>query len=918
MLLLCALVVGSNVWADSKTFSFLFQDMGGTAEWSSTYAEHSYSYTEGTVIFESANQQTSTITDRPVTKGKPVEFIMNEGYTISAATFNCKQWTNKAQTITLHYSTNGGSTYTSTEVTSNNFTITNDNLPSGTNAVKITFSSSSNQVGISSLVLTYSYSASGVVASPAFSVPSGAVTAPTTLELTQNDADLIMYTIDGTDPDYENNVGSIYSSTDKITITKPCTVKAIAIDSDENVSSIASATYTINVAAPTFSVPAGGVEEGTELSITATTGHTILYTTDGTTPSYVNNVGETYSEPIAINCAMTVKAIAVDTYENESSVTSAGYTILVPSEIDLRGVTTALSFSPGSSTSLGNSYQSYTNVSYTGSDSNEYPGWTLENVLKSSNNLQMRKSDGRVKMPTILSDAGFTIVVTATTNSVTVSDGTNSGTNTLEVNATSADITISAGSVYAVISTITITPTVVKNVATPTFNVETGDYFETQNVTISCETDGATIYYTTDGTTPTNASTEYTGAIEVSTTTTIKAIAYNGTDDSEVATVTLTFPTIYANIAAFKTANATGYLNMAGAQVVYIDNAKKNIYVRDTSGAIDVFNNSGFSTSLTTGDLLGGYLYGTYSPYKNLPEITNANLDLVTVTGNETVVAKVIAGTTEAIAANLCDLVKIENTEISESSSKYYVGDESDIQLYDNFSVGYTATTGKSVDVSGIATVYNTTYEIFPRFESDIVYLDEAVAVEIGSAGIATFCSEKDLDFTGADAIAVYKAKVEGNVVKLTQIHKVRANTGVILMNALGMDEGAVAAVNVPELTATADDVSDNELVGVTTPTTVYKTDGTKYNYILEAGPVFKMAVVGGATLAAGKAYLSTAYDASANGARLSVVFDDATAISNVNVETMTYNRYFDLQGRRVMQPTKGLYIVNGKKVLVK
>lgn len=45
---------------------------------------------------------------------------------------------------------------------------------------------------------------------------------------------------------------------------------------------------------------------------------------------------------------------------------------------------------------------------------------------------------------------------------------------------------------------------------------------------------------------------------------------------------------------------------------------------------------------------------------------------------------------------------------------------------------------------------------------------------------------------------------------------------------------------------------------------------------------------------------------------------NDPTGISNVNVETQKDNVIYDLQGRRVNNPTKGLYIVNGKKVLVK
>ncbi|MBR4093660.1 MAG: chitobiase/beta-hexosaminidase C-terminal domain-containing protein, partial [Oscillospiraceae bacterium] len=79
-------------------------------------------------------------------------------------------------------------------------------------------------------------------------------------------------------------------------------------------------------------------------------------------------------------------------------------------------------------------------------------------------------------------------------------------------------------------------------VAAPTFTPASGTTFtSSQKVTISCATDGATIYYTTDGSTPTTASTKYTGAITITSTTTIKAIAVkDGMGDSSVVTAKYT------------------------------------------------------------------------------------------------------------------------------------------------------------------------------------------------------------------------------------------------------------------------------------------------------------------------------------------------------------------------------------------
>ena len=67
--------------------------------------------------------------------------------------------------------------------------------------------------------------------------------------------------------------------------------------------------------------------------------------------------------------------------------------------------------------------------------------------------------------------------------------------------------------------------------------------------------------------------------------------------------------------------------------------------------------------------------------------------------------------------------------------------------------------------------------------------------------------------------------------------------------------------------------------------------------------------------MAAGKAYLSVPA-----GARQFIGFgNDATGISEELIaESEEFAPYYDLQGRRVAQPTKGLYIVNGKKVIIK
>ena len=142
--------------AQETTLSFVGWEFDGASDWSSSYAQHTVEFDIATVDFEKANKQSSNITDCPVTKGQDIELKMKGTATISAVTFHLKQWTTKAQTASLFTSTDGGSTYSSDAIsTSDDFTLKADALPTGTNAVKVTFSSSSNQVGLSSIDLTY-------------------------------------------------------------------------------------------------------------------------------------------------------------------------------------------------------------------------------------------------------------------------------------------------------------------------------------------------------------------------------------------------------------------------------------------------------------------------------------------------------------------------------------------------------------------------------------------------------------------------------------------------------------------------------------------------------------------------------------------------------------------------------------------
>lgn len=128
---------------------------------------------------------------------------------------------------------------------------------------------------------------------------------------------------------------------------------------------------------------------------------------------------------------------------------------------------------------------------------------------------------------------------------------TNGNNGTWEGEATSVSFTASGAQVRATQIVVTIEIPSPSSVATPTFSPEAGTYTSTQSVTLACETDGATIYYTTDDSTPTSSSTVYTSAISVSETTTIKAIAKKDDNYSSVASATYTiYPVLHAGTEA--------------------------------------------------------------------------------------------------------------------------------------------------------------------------------------------------------------------------------------------------------------------------------------------------------------------------------------------------------------------------------
>ena len=186
------------------------------------------------------------------------------------------------------------------------------------------------------------------------------------------------------------------------------------------------------------------------------------------------------------------------------------------------------------------------------------------------------------------------------------------------------------------------------------------------------------------------------------------------------------------------------------------------------------------------------------------------------------------------------------------------------------------------------------------------------VTVTIGASGFASYCSANALDFTDSDVNA-YAAKVSGTNVVLTKVDKVPANEGVVLYCETSGN------YDIPVI-ATADDVENNEMVGVTERTQINWNAGGKYNYILQGGQFNK---ANGGYLKANRAYLSTTYNVGSGAKPLTIVFNDdeqgeeTDGIKAVSTKVENGVRY-NLAGQRVGNDYKGIVVVNGKKMLNK
>ncbi len=362
----------------------------------------------------------------------------------------------------------------------------------------------------------------------------------------------------------------------------------------------------------------------------------------------------------------------------------------------------------------------------------------------------------------------------------------------------------------------------------------------------------------------------------------------------------------------------TGVLKFEDAQVLY--KGKNDMYVKDKSGAIDFFRTTNFSYE--TGQILNGTAKVTFKNYNGLPEITavaDADVTATAGTATPTAVSDLADVTLEKY---VCDLVTVTGT-LKIDGKNYYVTDGTiDLMIYDKFDL-FTknnklpdAVEGSAVTATGIVVVFQNKPEV-ALTELDIE--SEIITVDISGAGFATlYYSDKNLKVPDGVTAFTCKANSATKTLESKEYSVIPAGSAVVLKAAQGSYNFVV--------TVTADEKdNENMLMGSDVAATTEAPREGDYKFFMladdeELGVGFFPGAknCGPFTSGAHKAYLAVPASMAADY----YTFDFLDGIKGVTLPA-TINadsEIYTLSGMRVKASDlkKGVYIVNGSKIIIK
>ena len=507
------------------------------------------------------------------------------------------------------------------------------------------------------------------------------------------------------------------------------------------------------------------------------------------------------------------------------------------------------------------------------------------------------------------------------------------------------------------ISKIVIVTTGTETVSNPTLAI-TGAYNKTRKVTITSGTSDAgndvTTYYTTDGSTPTTSSpNSFTSAskeitvgegIETEATVTVKAISISSlTTTSSVASEEISVGTkiklvqpniIFTNMGLnagnyYKqysfTANSSGTYGNPSISITGTFNSDviANPYTATTAGTISVYASAdGYEDSdVATLDVDGNaYLLGrsydfTQDKYReglsqegNNITITGAGVNVFRITDDK---LNMIEGLT--LSNTNFGITKAQNSDTRKGlTPRWGAG----VITINDWITGSFAVLNDEVSGGVYATSSNGTFSFGSQINNNtftslniFVPAESTVSKTITAAGYATYCSPYALNFSGVSGLTAYIAAKDGTKVKFTPVDNVPANTGVLL-------KGAEGDYSIPVIASSTTDVEDNILTGVLANTSIEIGD---YGYVLmnvsNVVGFYKTDTTKGFIVGANTAYIKSDKGLS----RMFIGFDDdeveTTGINEVK-NVKANNAIYNLKGMKVKTAQKGLYIINGKKVV--
>lgn len=472
-------------------------------------------------------------------------------------------------------------------------------------------------------------------------------------------------------------------------------------------------------------------------------------------------------------------------------------------------------------------------------------------------------------------------------------------------------------------------------------------------VTIAPTTTGSYVRYTTDGTNPSISNgTLVTKSqnLTITGTTTVKAIAYIGSYTSGIATATYTLGQTVNSIAEFKSlasgTEARLYLAPSmNARVLHASGSE--IYVRDNTGAMCFYLATSLQNPVPQHDWhVAGWIIGKYQPYNNLPELvatSNTSMDYLAiaapVTEEATEPVTISAGDFDNYIADwvkICDIRAESNNYVTDDAgntfkfyNKYNLNSDSYYQdLYD-----YAL-----VDLTGLAVPFGTDQEIVPIYYNNkrpIIYvIDEnkeywSPSADIQNATVRlvrtlsnsnwnTFCIP--ISLPGFPGIIRKYDYADGQTMVFADDSQIEAGKPYLVKPDERIENPVYENITLSGTPAQNVEEGIYSFNGIYSPTNIYTEDRTNL-FLKTDGNLYYPSSESAGRLKGMRAY----FVAPSGSSSVKVMIDDdfSTMIEIIPEEIITENADIytisgQYVGKRMENLPKGMYIVGGKKILIK